>query len=98
MIFLSDGERAPHDRRGEYLAEDTICIRDWSHVLERSWKVAWCLFDERTRKPEAHQGVEERRRRLLEGKGDTVIRGMRYPSTRRGLKGPKRKTVREAAE
>ncbi len=76
VIFLSDGERALHDRQGEYLPENTVCILDLFHVMERLWKVAWCFFDERTQKHEAHQWVEERLKRLLEGKVDAVIRGM----------------------
>lgn len=98
VIFLSDGERALHDRQSEYLPENTVCILDLFHVMERLWKVAWCFFDERTQKHKAHQWVEERLRRLLEGKVDAVIRGMRYQATQRGLKGPERKTVRGAAE
>jgi hypothetical protein len=98
VIFLSDGERALHDRQSEYLPENTICILDLFHVMERLWKVAWCFFDERTQKRKAHQWVEERLKRLLEGKVDAVIRGMRYQATQRGLKGEKRKTVRGAAE
>ena len=50
VIFLSDGERALHDRQSEYLPENTICILDLFHVLERLWKVAWCFFEERTQK------------------------------------------------
>src|SRR3954468_20990044 len=97
VIFLSDGERALHDRQGEYLPEKAVCILDLFHVMERLWKVARCLFDEATQKRAAHQWVEERLKRLLEGKVGAVIRGMRYQATRRGLKGPKRKTVRDAA-
>jgi hypothetical protein len=97
VIFLSDGERALHDRQGEYLPEDTVCILDLFHVLERLWKVAWCFFEEKTEKREAHRWVEERLKRLLEGRVDSVIRGMRYQATQRGLKGPKRKTVEDAA-
>ena len=98
VIFLSDGERALQDRQSEYLPENTICILDLFHVMERLWKVAWCFFDERTQKRAAHQWVEERLRRLLEGKVDSVIRGMRYLATRDRLKGQKRKTVRDAAD
>jgi hypothetical protein len=98
VIFLSVGEQALHDRQGEYLPEDTVCILDLFHVMERLWKVAWCLFEEKTQKRAAHQWVEERLKRLLEGKVDAVIRGLRYQATQRGLKGPKRKTVRDAAD
>ena len=97
VLFLSDGEQALHDRQSEYLPENTVCILDLFHVLERLWKVAWCFFEEKTQKRAAHQWVEERLKRLLEGKVDTGIRGMRYQATQRGLKGPKRKTVRDAA-
>jgi hypothetical protein len=97
VIFLSDGERALHDRQSEYLPENTVCILDLFHVMERLWKVAWCFFDEKTQKREAHQWVEERLKRLLEGKVDSVIRGMRYQATQRGLKGQKRKAVEDAA-
>ena len=98
VIFLSDGERALHDRQSEYLPGNTVCILDLFHVMERLWKVAWCFFDERTQKHEAHQWVEERLKRLLDGKVNALIRGMRYQATQRGLKGQKRKTVGDAAE
>lgn len=98
VVFLSDGERALQDRQSEYLPENTICILDLFHVMERLWKVAWCFFDERTQKRKAHQWVEERLKRLLEGKVAAVIRGIRYQATQCGLKGQKKKTVRDAAE
>jgi hypothetical protein len=97
VIFLSDGERALQDRQSEYLPENTVCILDLFHVLERLWKVAWCFFEEGKEKRAAHQWVEVRLQRLLEGNVDAVIRGMRYQATQRGLKGQKRKTVRDAA-
>src|SRR5581483_9964868 len=39
VIFLSDGERALHDQQGEYLPEDTVCILDLFHVIQRFFKV-----------------------------------------------------------
>lgn len=98
VIFLSDGEQALHDRQSEYLPENVVCILDLFHVLERLWKVAWCFFEEKTQKRAAHQWVEERLKRLLEGKVVAVIRGLRYQATQHGLKGPKRKTVQDAAD
>lgn len=56
VIFLSDGERALHDRQSEYLPENTICILDLFHVLERLWKAAWCFFEEGTQKRECISG------------------------------------------
>jgi hypothetical protein len=95
LIFLSDGERALHDRQREYLPEDAICILDLFHVLERLWKVAWCFFDESTQKREAQEWVEKELRMLLEGKVRHVVGGLRQMMTKRELKGARRQTVRE---
>ena len=95
LIFLSDGERALHDRQGEYLPGNVICILDLFHVMERLWKAAWCFFDEATQKREAHQWVEKELRMLLEGKVGCVVGGLRQMITKRGLKGTRRKTVSE---
>jgi hypothetical protein len=97
LIFLSDGERALHDRQGEYLPEDAICILDLFHVMERLWKAAWCFYEESTQKREAHQWVEKELRMLLEGKVSYVVGGLRQMMTKRDLKGTRRKTVREVA-
>jgi hypothetical protein len=95
VVFLSDGERALHDRQGEYLPEGVTCILDLLHVMERLWKVAWCLFEEGEQKAEAQQWVEDRLRMLLDGKVGYVIGGLRQTLTKRKLKGSRRKTVRE---
>lgn len=95
LVFLSDGERALHDRQGEYLPENAICILDLFHVMERLWKAAWCFFDESTQKREAHQWVEKELRMLLEGKVGSVIGGLRQMRTKRGLKGSRGKTIGE---
>ena len=95
LIFLSDGERALHDRQGEYLPENAICILDLFHVMERLWKAAWCFFDESSQKVEAHQWVEKELRMLLEGKVGYVIGGLRQMMTKRGLKGSRRQTIVE---
>jgi hypothetical protein len=95
VVFLSDGERALHDRQGEYLPENVTCILDLWHVMERLWKVAWCLFEETTQKAEAEQWVEDRLRMLLDGKVGRVIGGFRQTLTKRKLKGTRRQTVQE---
>ena len=80
VIFLSDGEKmCLYDRQSEYLPENTVCILDFVHVMERLWEVAWRSF--RRAGPEAQNlRVWNALRRLLEGKVDAVIRGMRYQS------------------
>ena len=95
VVFLSDGERALHDRQREYLPENVTCILDLLHVMERLWKVAWCLFEETTQKAEAERWVEDRLRMLLDGKVGLVIGGLRQSLTKRKLRGSRRKTVRE---
>jgi hypothetical protein len=97
LVFLSDGERALHDRQGEFLPEDAICILDLFHVMERLWKAAWCFFDEATQKREAQKWVEKYLRMLLEGKVRYVISGLNQMKTKRGLKGARRKTIEEVA-
>jgi hypothetical protein len=95
LVFLSDGERALHDRQGEFLPEDATCILDLFHVMERLWKAAWCFFDEATERREAHEWVEKYLRMLLEGKVRYVISGLNQMKTRRELKGTRRKTIEE---
>jgi len=95
VVFLSDGERALHDRQREYLPEGVTCILDLLHVMERLWKVAWCLFDEKTQKAQAERWVEDRLRMLLDGKVGSVIGGLRQTLTKRKLRGSRRKAVRE---
>jgi hypothetical protein len=95
VVFLSDGERALPDRQREYLPEGVTCILDLLHVMERLWKVAWCLFEEGTQKAQAEQWVEDRLRMLLDGKVGYVIGGLRQTLTKRKLKGTRRKTMRE---
>jgi hypothetical protein len=87
VVFLSDGERALHDRQGKYLPEGVTCILDLLHVMERLWKVAWCLFEEGTQKAEARRWVEDRLRMLLDGKVGYVIGGLRQTLTKRKLRG-----------
>jgi hypothetical protein len=95
VVFLSDGERALHDRQGEYLPEGVTCILDLLHVMERLWKVAWCLFEEGKQKAEAEKWVEDRLRMLLDGKVGYIIGGRRRTLTKRKLRGSRRKTMRE---
>ena len=95
LVFLSDGERALHDRQSEYLPENVTCILDLFHVMERLWKAAWCFFEEATQKREAHQWVEKELRMLLEGKVRYVVSGLRQMMTKRKLKGTRRKMIRE---
>jgi hypothetical protein len=95
VVFLSDGERALHDRQREYLPGNVTCILDLLHVMERLWKVAWCLFDAKTQRAQAERWVEDRLRMLLDGKVGLVIGGLRQTLTKRKLRGSRGKAVRE---
>jgi len=95
LVFLSDGEPALHEHQGEFLPAGAVCILDLFHVLEYLWKAAWCFFDEASEKQRAEAWVEAKLRALLEGRVDSVIRGLRVLATRRGLKGKARQTVEQ---
>ena len=69
VVFLSDGERALHDRQEEYLPEEVICILDLFHVMERLWKAAWCFFDEATEKQRGRAVGGERAADAAGGEG-----------------------------
>ena len=97
LVFLSDGDPALHEHREEFLPAGAVCILDLFHVLESLWKAAWCFFDEASEKQRAEAWVEAKLRALLEGRVASVIRGLRVLATRRGLKGPARKTVEQVA-
>ena len=93
LVFLSDGEPALYEHQGEFLPAGTVCILDLFHVMEYLWKAAWCFFNEASEKQQAEVWVEAKLRLLLEGRVNSVIRSLRVLATRRGLKGPARKTV-----
>jgi hypothetical protein len=95
VVFLGDGERALPDRPGEDCPENATRLLDRLDVLERLGKVAWCLFAEGTPKAEAEPGVEDRPRRLREGKGGSVIGGPRPTRTKRKRTGSGRETAQE---
>lgn len=93
-VCLFDGERALW---AEWLEEfsDTVGILDLFHVLERLWDAAYCFHPEKS--PQAEAFVTARLRMLLEGNVGGVIRGLRQMKTKHGLRGPKAKTLTQAA-
>ena len=95
VVFLSDGERALHERQGEYLPEGTICIRDLFHVLEYLWKAAWCFYDEGD--PDAERWVRGRARAVLKGQAAGVATAIRRKAARERLDRAARTTIDECA-
>jgi hypothetical protein len=95
-------ERDPHERRtvvavmdGETKLRDlqelkfrrAIGILDIWHVTEYLWELAYCFY--RDGSDEAEAFVETYLRKLLEGKVNRVIGGIRQMATKRGLPQPK---------
>lgn len=97
VLFLSDGERTLQDCAGEHFAEWwVIQVLDLMHALDRLWDVAHCFYPEGSE--EARAFVEERLERLLLGQVDGVIRGLRQMSTKRRLKGNRKKTITQVTQ
>jgi len=92
VICLADGERALHEATRRTF-DEIIEILDLYHALERLWDAAHCFYGEGS--DEAEQFVEERLGKVLEGKVGYVIGGLRQMATKRGLRGIKKKKIRD---
>lgn len=92
VVCLGDGERALWTATAQHLPE-VIEILDLFHVTEKLWLAAHCFHKEGSAQAEAF--VEERLRRLLEGKVVGVIGGLRQMATKQQLKGTLKKTLEQ---
>lgn len=90
VLFLSDGERRLWTLKKQYLPE-AIGILDLWHVMEYLWKGAHVFHPEGS--PQAEAWVGYHLDRLLRGKVDTVISGLKQRMTKHRLKGNKKKTL-----
>jgi hypothetical protein len=70
-------------------------VLDIIHVIEYLWKAAHVLHGEAT--PEAEQAVQDRLRKILDGKASAVAGGLQQSATKRKLKDEDAKRVRSAA-
>jgi hypothetical protein len=93
-VIVTDGERALQ-RRVTASFEDVTLVLDWLHALEKLWKVGHALY--RDGSLEAQAFVYERAKRLLEGRVDQVVKGLRLIVTKRKLTGTKAKTLLDVA-
>jgi hypothetical protein len=91
LVFLSDGQEALWGARQEWLPERAVDILDLLHVTPRIWQAAHAFAEEGS--PQAEAFVRERLLRVLQGKAAGVIRGFREMATKRGLVGPRKKTI-----
>jgi hypothetical protein len=92
-LALTDGERALQIRVDQKL--HVTLILDLIHVLEKLWKAAYCFHPEGSL--QADLWVIDRTLRILFGEVGQVVKGIRQSVTKRGLSGPKRKTLNAVA-
>lgn len=96
LLHLCDGQRSLETDRQDYLPTDTntVDILDLMHAIPRLWDAAHVFHDEGSK--EASAFVRERLLRVLKGEVASVVHGMRYQGTVRGLKGANRQRLRRA--
>jgi hypothetical protein len=92
-LALTDGERALQIRVDQKLK--VTLILDLMHVLEKLWKAAYVFHSEGSL--EADLWVLDRTLRVLFGEVGQVVKGIRQSITKRGLSGPKAKTLNAVA-
>jgi hypothetical protein len=92
VIAVMDGENKLRDLQ-ELKIKRAIGILDIWHVTEYLWELAYCFY--RDGSDEAEAFVETYLRKLLEGKVNRVIGGIRQMATKRGLPQPKWEKVED---
>nr|HEV8176724.1 ISKra4 family transposase [Gemmatimonadales bacterium] len=92
MVHLCDGQEALWQMRAAHLpACNTTDILDLLHATPRLWQAAHCFYPEGSDAAAAF--ARERIGRVLQGKVELVVRGLREMGTKRRLVGSKKKTL-----
>lgn len=91
MVFLYDGQESLWDARAEHLPASGVDILDLLHVTPRLWQAAHVFHREGSDAAAAF--VRERCLRVLQGRAEGVVRGLREMATKHDLKGNKKKTI-----
>ncbi len=91
LVFVSDGQESLWEARDYWLPERVVDILDLLHVTPRLRQAAQVFHGAGSQ--EAEDFVRTRLLRILQGKAAGVIRGLRALGTKRGLRGPQRKTL-----
>lgn len=91
LVFMSDGQEALWQARGEWLPARAVDILDLLHVTPRLWQAAHVFHEEGSQ--EAEDFVRDRLLRLLQSKAEGVIRGLREMATKRGVAGAPKRTL-----
>lgn len=88
-VYLHDGQEALWEARTAHLPrKNGTDILDLLHVTPRLWKAAHLFHSEKS--PAVEEMVRDLTLRVLQGRVDGVIRGLREMATKRGLKGSKK--------
>src|SRR5947209_6967154 len=91
-VCLCDGQEALWEACDEaVLDEKRVNVLDLLHVTPRLWQSAQLLFGDKS--TEVLPWVRRRVTQVLEGKVETVIRGIRRQAAGRGLSGVKKKAL-----
>jgi hypothetical protein len=91
MVCLYDGQEALWEARRRHLPAAGVDVLDLLHVTPRLWQAAHVFHPEKS--AAAEEFVRERCLRILEGRVEGVIRGLREMATKHGLGGSKKKTI-----
>jgi len=95
VVFLSDAEPSLEELAREELGE-FVSIPDLMHVTPRLWEAAHCFHAEGSDVASAF--VEKQLEKVLSGKTEYVIRGLRQSATKQGLRGNKAKTIAQVTQ
>ena len=92
MVHISDGQDALWQARDEYLPDDNaVNILDLLHVTPRLWQAAKLFHGERS--PLVVPFVRQRVTQVLQGKVETVVRGLRRLAVEQQLNSAKKKSL-----
>jgi hypothetical protein len=92
-VYLCDGQETLWQARHEYLPDKNATeILDLLHVTPRLWQAAKLFFGENS--PQVVPFVRQRLTQVLQGKVETVVRGLRRLATEQKLSAAKRKVLR----
>jgi len=91
-VYLHDGQEALWDARRRHLPnERAVDILELLHATPKLWEAAHVFHSEKSAQVEPF--VRQRVLRVLEGKVESVVRGLRRLGVQRKLKGSKKKTL-----
>jgi hypothetical protein len=94
MVHLCDGQESLRHARMRHLpARNTTDILDLLHVTPRLWQAAHVFYAENS--ADAEEFVRARVLKVLQGKAELVVRGLREMGTKRKLSASKKATLTE---